>query len=68
MPQLYQADSSKNDSFQKLTSNHNSYHHCGLLDRDLDRQWKICNSDGKILKLSPKQIAHLIRIEQGGDR
>lgn len=36
--------------------------------RDLYRKWEACNRDGKTLKLSPKQIAHLTKIEQGGDR
>ncbi|EAW36918.1 hypothetical protein L8106_20927 [Lyngbya sp. PCC 8106] len=35
--------------------------------RDLDRQWKICNRDGKEFKLSTKQSVNLQRIEKGGD-
>jgi hypothetical protein len=36
--------------------------------RDLDRQWKVCNRDGKEFKLSAKQSVNLQRIEKGGDR
>jgi hypothetical protein len=32
--------------------------------RDLDRQWKICNRDGKEFKLSAKQSVNLQRIEK----
>jgi hypothetical protein len=32
--------------------------------RDLDRQWKVCNRDGKEFKLSAKQSANLQRIEK----
>ncbi|KMW70814.1 hypothetical protein WN50_32430 [Limnoraphis robusta CS-951] len=32
--------------------------------RDLDRQWKICNRDGKVFKLSAKQSVNLQRIEK----
>ncbi|MFY7803761.1 MAG: hypothetical protein ACOVQ7_10060 [Limnoraphis robusta] len=39
----------------------------GTFIRDLDKQWRIANRDGKTLKLSPKQADHLARIE-GGDR
>jgi hypothetical protein len=32
--------------------------------RDLDRQWKVCNRDGKEFKLSAKQSVNLQRIEK----
>lgn len=35
----------------------------GTFIRDLEKQWRVCDRDGKKFKLSPRQENHLARIE-----